>query len=354
MMDACIVLASISTDVPRAGMFEELQRELERLAAGVQIPVELALDERDYLDRQCPSVACGVSFKVLFEDWRDIVSDPAAFCPICGHEAEAQDFSTSEQDRYFGDAGLAYVRDAVGRAMEADSARFNATQSSGFISMSMSVSRDAPPLLLPAEAAEALRQDHRCESCACRFSTIGAAFFCPACKRMAAAEEFEAAAETLQQTLDHLDKLTATMAAATNLDRAADFRRQLLEDAVENLATMLQRRTETLFGKLPIANRSKRDPNVFQRLEDASGQWERATGTRYEDLLEEPEWRGLLTMMQRRHKIGHAQAHVDDRYVERTGDTRTSPGQRLVISVSDVYQDLAAVRKLIAGLEKLV
>jgi hypothetical protein len=40
----------------------------------------------------------------------------------------------------------------------------------------------------------------------------------------------------------------------------------------------------------------------------------------------------LETMIQRRHKLGHCQGIVDQRYIEKSGDTSYGIGQRLLIS----------------------
>lgn len=81
-------------------MFDKLLRELKRLEQGVRIPVSLPIDDEGYFDRQCPSESCGATFKVLFEDWRDKVSDEQVFCPICRFEAKADSWNTPEQVEY--------------------------------------------------------------------------------------------------------------------------------------------------------------------------------------------------------------------------------------------------------------
>ena len=47
------------------------------------------------------------------------------------------------------------------------------------------------PVVLPSSAREVMRQDFLCESCGCRYSTIGAGYFCPACCHNSAAKDFD-------------------------------------------------------------------------------------------------------------------------------------------------------------------
>lgn len=80
-------------------MFDDVLRKLRQLERGVQIPIQLELDDNGYLDRVCPSDDCGTHFKVMFEDWRDIVRDEEVFCPLCRHDAESTDMEYARTGR---------------------------------------------------------------------------------------------------------------------------------------------------------------------------------------------------------------------------------------------------------------
>ena len=77
-------------------MFDDVIRKLRQLERGVQVPINLELDDNGYLDRVCPSDECGTHFKVLFDDWRDIVRDEEVFCPLCRHDGESDEWNTPE------------------------------------------------------------------------------------------------------------------------------------------------------------------------------------------------------------------------------------------------------------------
>ncbi len=162
-------------------MFKKLIREMKRLGQGIKVPIPMPRDEKGYLDRCCPSSECLAEFKVFLEDWRDKVKDEVVYCPICRYEAKSTAWNTVTQKRYIREAAMVHLRKVVKQAMEDDARSFNARQPrGGLISISLSVKPGRLPILIPPDAAEALRQDFVCESCACRYSSLGAAFFCPA------------------------------------------------------------------------------------------------------------------------------------------------------------------------------
>ena len=61
-------------------MFDELLRELRKLEKATLVPIQIAVDDDGYFDRQCPAEQCRAFFKVLFSDWRDKVRDEQVFC----------------------------------------------------------------------------------------------------------------------------------------------------------------------------------------------------------------------------------------------------------------------------------
>ena len=76
-------------------MFDNILRELERLGQdGTAIPIHLPIDDDGYFDRRCPAGACQADFKILFEDWKNKVSDDHVYCPFCRAEAKATEWNT--------------------------------------------------------------------------------------------------------------------------------------------------------------------------------------------------------------------------------------------------------------------
>jgi hypothetical protein len=116
-------------------MFDELLRQLDKLSRGVKIPVTVPLDEDSYLDRQCPAHHCRTQFKVHFEDWKAKVKDDSVFCPICGKEAPADAWNTSEQGQHLRNIAFAHIKDTFDRALAIDVRHFNSGQRPGFVQL---------------------------------------------------------------------------------------------------------------------------------------------------------------------------------------------------------------------------
>ncbi len=94
-------------------MFDDVLQELRKLECGVKVQIDFEIDDNGYLDRLCPSEECGTHFKVMFEDWRDIVRDEVVYCPFCRHDAESSDWNTSEQSIYIQETATAYVQNQL-------------------------------------------------------------------------------------------------------------------------------------------------------------------------------------------------------------------------------------------------
>ena len=103
----------------------------------------LQLDDDGYLDRICHAETCHTEFKVLFQDWKEKVSDDKVYCPICCHEAPSDEWNTDEQSEYIKSIATTHVQDVVHSALTKDASRFNRAQRSGFVQISMSTKRGA-------------------------------------------------------------------------------------------------------------------------------------------------------------------------------------------------------------------
>jgi hypothetical protein len=338
-------------------LFDEFIREIRKLEQTVQVPIDMPLDEKGYFDRTCPNSECGAEFKVLFEDWRDKVPDEQAACPKCGERAEPTSFNTSWQQDYIQEFARSYMAGRLNDAMRRASRRTRPkTISAGLFDMKMEVSFKAGhvPVVLPPAAADALRQDLTCDQCGCRFSTIGAGYFCPACGENSPLKDFDQTIEMARKTVAGIDALTLAFQTLHEADSAANFQQQLLEDQVENLITAFQRSADDLFQRLPNSSAFKRDANLFQRLADGSALWKSASGKDYSDVLDSSELQQLQLMIQRRHKIGHCQGMVDDKYVQQSGDTSYAVGMRIVTGPNHVTSLANILNKLVTGLKAIV
>lgn len=324
-------------------MFDELLRELRRMPKSFTVPIDLPLDEKGYLDRQCNHEDCSCCFKVVEQDWIEKVQDEAAYCPKCGCESPADEFNTPAQQKYIEKVGEKFVAEHLDQMMKRAVRRTRPKKIGGGlfnIEMSLSYKSDRIPTPIAQEASEALRQDFECPDCQCRYSVVGAGYFCPACKFNSAESDFDQTIETTMKAVELLNHIGEVVAEKADADVAHNLRQQMIEDQVENLITALQRVTESLYEKIPGA--ANAPFNVFQRMDDASTLWKNAVGKGYQDVLSANEYSFLKKMVQQRHKLGHSQGMVDQRYVQNSGDSKYKAGQRLVVS-ADAVRDLATI-----------
>jgi hypothetical protein len=332
-------------------MLDKLLRELKRLEGGVQVPIQVRLDDDGQLDRLCPAAECRAEFKVLFDDWKHKVRDEAAYCPICRHEVKATEWNTPAQRRYIRQVGLAYLQRTVQGALAEDSQRFNAAQPrGGFIQLSMSYRPSPPVIVISPNAADCLRQHFTCESCGCHYSSLGAAFFCPACGHNSAKSTFAQAVETVRASVSSLDSIVAAVKAGASDDVATDTARHILENGLVKLVASFQRYAEATFHSLPSAGTFRIRKNLFQNLGESSTLWRSATGKGYEDFLDPPDLDALKVFFQQRHLLAHREGIVDQEYIDKTQDMTYRVGQKLVIKDSAVDRLADLVERLASQL----
>lgn len=321
-------------------MFENLQEELRRLAASPQVSVPIESDAEGYLDKECPAEACLFQFKVHGDDWKNIERGDKVHCPSCRHTASARSWYTTAQAEAIKQYALGTVVNGLNSAMRADAHASKQRQKPGaFLSIRLDVKGGHDAVLLPVAAAEPMRLRACCEECGCRYSYIGAAYFCPGCGK-------NSARHTFSQTLAAIRTaacLGKTLRETLGPDEAEVVTRTLLEKAVLDSVTSFQRLAEQLYegrtGK--VARR-----NAFQSIDSGSELWEAELGVSYEQLLDTTAMKELRIHYQQRHLLAHQQGIVDADYVSRSGDSCYAIGQRLLINDSAALKFADLIERL--------
>lgn len=318
-------------------MFEDLLQNLRRLESGVKVRVNLPIDDDGFLDRVCP--ACGSDFKVDFEHWLNKVRDEAVYCPHCRAEAPGTEWNTAEQQEAIKAQAMRHLHGELTQAIDRDVRRFNAKQPRrSFVSLRMSHNPSIPPIVLPIEAAAKMRRTWECEKCGCRYASVGAAFFCPACGHNSAVTTFADAVEHVRLLVRSLLSIRGYLADEHDDDFAEDTIRRLRENALEDLVTAYQRYAESLFESSPNTSHLTARRNVFQTVDEASKLWHKGCGKGYEDLLSSNELADLRRYFQQRHLLAHKDGIVDQDYADKSGDNAYRSGQRIVIREEDVLR----------------
>ena len=279
--------------------FRNTIRALEELSRTTTYTMEILPDQDGYIDKECPNEGCLSQFKVNDEDWGNLFSDEAVYCPFCGHSAPA--------DKW--------------------------------IKMSMKYKGPTHFVNVPAEALAEMEQKIQCDDCGARYAVIGSAFFCPCCGKNSARLTFTNTIEKVRAKVRNIDAIRELI-SQTSKDEAARTCISLLESCVPDLVVAFQRVCECVYPQLPGAGSLRR--NVFQRLDDGSALWRNLVGQGYEDWIDSSEMRSLRICFQQRHLFQHQDGIVDQDYIDKSGDTTYQIGQHIIVKKEDVllYTDI--------------
>lgn len=310
------------------------------------VPLDIPADENGFIDRMCPEERCGRYFKILDQDMESSTS-PTMTCPFCGATHESTEFNTFEQQEYIQEVGEAFaqqkLREMLGQF--ADTGRTKPSSNS-LLRIDVTTSLTDIPVPVSPEATEAMRLEIQCEHCNSTFAVVGAGFFCPFCGRNSASHTILQAITKTRIAVSVAQNMDNTL---PNKDHAAVIRQDLLESKIEGLVTSFQRFAEAVYPDLPNYTTPPKQ-NQFQRMAQASKVWEEAGGQSFESILGADDWSELLIYYEKRHLLSHQDGFVDGRFIEKTGLSSYQPGEKLVISESDVMRMADKIEKLASGM----
>lgn len=119
---------------------------------------------------------CQFLFKILQDDWRNIVRDEEVFCPFCRASSTADDWMTPQQLEYARSVVAKQLRSGLGQAMRLDADAWNRRQpTQSLIRITMKAGDRSPAVFLPSAVVDSMRLKMTCPECSCRYAVIGAA-----------------------------------------------------------------------------------------------------------------------------------------------------------------------------------
>lgn len=317
----------------------------------MEIPIKIQSDEKGYYDRECPNEDCLYTFKVYMEDWEKKVSDEEVHCPMCGWVDTSDKWWTQEQldemEKIAASYALNYIEGELDKAF-GNLAR--STRNNKFIKITYKPSRRTTFINNPIGQREEWETEITCEKCGTRYSVIGSAFFCPCCGHNSAISAFNDSMESIHKMLDSLADMRELLTGKYEKDSAETMYRSLLENSIGTMVSAFQKFACSKYEEL--SNKAAR-VNDFQIVEKGSQLIFEASGKNYGDWLSEDELARMNTMFQRRHLIEHNGGMIDQKYIEKSGDTAYSIGQRIIIKECDAYSLLEILTKLGKGLQAL-
>lgn len=326
-------------------MFEDAIKAMEQMKS-VSIPIET--DEKGYIDKQCPSEECEFIFKVNENDWSSIFKNEAVWCPLCRHEAPADQWFTIAQVEHAKNEAFKVVKGKFHNALKSGADKFNRRQpKNSFISMSMKVDGGIKKIQpIPAKAAEEMQLEIQCEECASRFAVIGSAYFCPACGNNSVTQTFSDSLRKIKAKKDNIDVVRQALSESVGKDEAELTCRSLIETCISDGVVAFQKYCEgqyETFGLPPF--------NAFQRLDQGSKLWLKAVGKCFNDWLTENDLKQLTVLYQKRHILAHNEGIVDGKYIKNSGDESYKKGQRIVVTEKNVDSLVKLLEKLKKGIE---
>jgi uncharacterized Zn finger protein (UPF0148 family) len=335
------------------GPFDEALRQLKKVH-GTTIQISYGLDEKGYLDRECPAPNCLFQFKVLASDWKELFRDEQVFCPLCRHEAPANHWATTEQVEHQKQQAALYVGSILKNALHKGAEQANREQPhSAWLRLHYSFPGPiARHVVVPAVAKEALTLEVQCSQCIAHYAVIGSAFFCPNCGHNSAEQTFEDALRKVSAKLDSVTVVRKAFMEMGQTDAGELVARSLIETALSDCVGALQRLCEELFRRHYPTQTAPF--NIFQRLDDASELWHSKLGVGYDRWLSSAHFQEMKLLYQQRHLLAHSEGMVDDKYLSKSLDTRYKAGQRIVVNPTDIRTLINYVSSIASGLRTML
>lgn len=312
------------------------------------IPITIQSDEKGYFDRECPNEECLFQFKIKLSDWKEKVSDEAVYCPMCGYVADSDKWWTQEQLESMREIATSYALNMIQGELDKSFKKLErSTRNNKYFKIKYKPGRRISFINNPIGQMPEWETEIVCPDCSTSYSVIGTAYFCPCCGRNNVKTALIDSMSSIEKMIDSLDDLEEHLSEKVGKDAAKDMASKMLEDCLGNIVSAFQKYAELLYSQ--ISENSVR-VNDFQIVEKGSNLFLQACGKGYDAWLSQYELKRMIIFFQRRHILEHNAGIVDGRYIEKSGDTSYSVGQRLVLKKNEVRELLAIVRKLCNGL----
>ena len=143
--------------------------------------------------------------------------------------------------------------------------------------------------------------------------------------------------------IDSLPDMKSMLISKYNEDTAETMCRSLLESSIGDIVSAFQKFAACKYEE--ISGKPAR-VNDFQIVDKGSSLFEQETGKKYSDWLTTSELDFMIIMFQKRHLLEHNNGMVDQKYIDKSGDTSYKIGQRIIVKEKDAYTLLDIIRKL--------
>lgn len=293
---------------------------------GNQISVSIPKDEEGYLGRECPQENCLGYFKIKPGTGLSGADLPCV-CPYCGYKGPTNTFWTQEQIKY----AKSVAMKKIGDALRADLKKLefeSKPQGSFGIGISMKFKPGKPNPIFQYREKQ-LETNIVCNNCTLHYSVYGLFTFCPDCGD-------HNSLQILQKNLDLVRKQIAL--SETIID--SDFRRHLIEDALENCVSSFDG-----FARESCRVRASFSTDIaqvqyisFQNLSKASSKLKTLFNIDFKGSVSRTEWNQCHIAFMQRHLLAHRSGVVDQQYLDETNDTSNILGRRISIRPDELLK----------------
>ena len=312
------------------------------------IPVTIQSDEKGFFDRECPNEECLFRFKIKMSDWEEKVSDEEVHCPMCGYVAESDKWWTQDQLDSMQEIAANYAMNLIQKELDKSFKQLErSTRNNKFIKIKYKPGRRVSFINNPIGQMPEWETEITCTDCGTTYSVIGTAYFCPCCGRNNVRTALLDSMSSIKQMVDSLGDIEGLLIEKVGKDAAKDMVNKMLEDCLGNIVSAFQKYAELLYSQMSEGSARVND---FQMVDKGSNLFYQACGKGYDEWLSEHELRRMTLLFQRRHIFEHNAGIVDNRYLQKTGDTAYVEGQHMILKKSEVLELLTIVRKLCEGL----
>lgn len=310
------------------------------------VPIPIQLDESGYIDKECPSETCLFQFKVYADDWKNLFKDESVFCPLCGNDAPAKSFWTTEQIEQAKKQAINIAIGKISQSFSDMASEFNRNQpKNGFISLKMEYKpTHTNSIIIPISAKKELEQKIVCKNCGARYSVLGSAFFCPCCGHNSVTETFDNSLKKIESKIKNLETIRKAV-SEINADEAELTVRSLIESGLTDGVVAFQRFCELTYKNYTRSD-AKIKQNAFQNLEIGGQHWKDLFSETYEDWIAKDKMMELKILFQKRHLLAHSEGIVDEKYIQNSNDNTYKVGQRIVVKEKDVMELVGLIKKI--------
>ena len=311
----------------------------------IEVKVSIPKDANGFMGRECPEPECEGYFKIKPGTGLAGENLPC-HCPYCGYTGPADRFWTKEQIEYAQSVAFRQFSDAFVRELK--SLECEHKPKGGFgIGISMKLKPGTPPPIRYYRE-KALETHVTCKQCTLEYAVYGVFAYCPDCG-------VHNSLQMLQQNLDLARRQLILAESQTD----ADFKRYLIEDALENCVSAFDgfARERARAYRSKSNNTAGADSMRFQNLPRSAARLQALFGIDLQAGMAPEDWSFAHTCFMKRHVLAHAAGVIDQDYLDETKDDSYLFGRRVAIAAPDVDRFAAIVERLagtlVASLEAL-